>query len=154
MRMLEHVWSDLRFASRQSQRRPGLTAAALLALAWGLGGVITVFTLVDAVILRPLPVRAPHELVWMRDPSFSFPVFKEVQARGVMLSSVFAWTTRPLSAQWTNEPEPTPILLASGRIHETLGLRPAAGRLLTDGDVGQSAGEAQAVAVLSYAGWR
>jgi len=154
MRMLEHVWSDLRFASRQSQRRPGLTAAALLALACGLGGVITVFTLVDAVILRPLPVRAPHELVWMRDPSFSFPVFKEVQARGVMLSSVFAWTTRPLSAQWTNEPEPTPILLASGRIHETLGLRPAAGRLLTDGDVGQSAGEAQAVAVLSYAAWQ
>ena len=154
MRMLEHVWSDLRFASRQCRRRPGLTAAALLALACGLGGVITVFTLVDAVILRPLPVRAPHELVWMRDPSFSFPVFKEVQARGAMLSSVFAWTARTLSTQWTNEPEPTPILLASGRIHETLGLRPAAGRLFTESDVGQSASEAQPVAVLSYAAWQ
>jgi hypothetical protein len=89
--------------------------------------VITVFTLVDAVILRSLPVRAPHELVWMRDPSFSFPVFKEVQARGTMLSSVFARTAQTLPVQWTNEPEPTPILMASGRIHETLGLRPAIG---------------------------
>ena len=154
MRMLEHVWSDLRFAFRQFRRRPGLTAAALLALACGLGGVITVFTLVDAVILRPLPVRAPHELVWMRDPSFSFPVFKEVQARGTMLSSVFAWTAQTMSTQWTNEPEPTPTLLASGRIHETLGLRPAAGRLFTESDVGQSASEAQPVAVLSHAAWQ
>jgi len=154
MRMLEHGWSDLRFALRQFKRRPGLTAAALLALACGLGGVITVFTLVDAVILRPLPVRAPHELVWMRDPSFSFPVFQEVQARGGMLSSVFAWTPQTLHAQWTTEPEPTPVLLASGRIHDTLGVRPVAGRLLTESDVGQSAADAQPVAVLSYAAWQ
>jgi predicted permease len=131
-----------------------LTAAALLALACGLGGVTTVFTLVDAVILRPLPVRAPHELVWMREGSFSFPVFQEVQARGGMLSSVFAWTAQTLQTQWTTEPEPTPVLLASGRIHDTLGLRPIAGRLLTESDVGQSAADAQPVAVLSYAAWQ
>jgi putative ABC transport system permease protein len=150
----EHVWSDVRFAIRQFKRRRGLTAAALLALACGLGGVITVFTLVDVVLLRPLPVGAPHELVWLRDPSFSFPVFREVQARGAMFSSVFAWEARTLQTQWTNEPEPTPMLLASGRIHETLGLRPAAGRLFTESDAGQSAGEAQPVAVLSYAAWQ
>lgn len=156
MRMtFEHVWSDVRFAIRQLGRRRGLTAAALLALACGLGGVITVFTLVDAVILRPLPVKAPNELVWLRDPSFSFPVFQEVQARGNMLfSSVFSWEARTLQAQWTSEPEPTPMLLATGRIHETLGLRPAAGRLLAESDVGQSAAEGQAVAVLSYAAWQ
>jgi putative ABC transport system permease protein len=96
---LSHVWSDVRFAIRQFGRRRGLTAAALLALACGLGGVITVFTLVDAVILRPLPVKSPNELVWMRDPSFSFPVFREVQARGGMFSSVFAWSARTLQAQ-------------------------------------------------------
>jgi putative ABC transport system permease protein len=155
MRMsLEHLSADVRFAIRQFGRRPGLTAAALLALACGLGGVITVFALVDAVILRPLPVKAPNELVWLRDPSFSFPVFQEVQARGSMFSSVFAWDARTLHAQWTSEPEPTPTLLASGRIHETLGLRPAAGRLFAQSDAGQTAGEAQAVAVLSYAAWQ
>ncbi len=64
----------------------GLTLAALFALACGLGGVTTVFTLVDAVILRPLPVASPGELVWLRDPSFSYPVFQEVSARAGMLS--------------------------------------------------------------------
>lgn len=152
--LLERVWSDVRFATRQFKRRPGLTAAALLALACGLGGVITVFTLIDAVILRPLPVRAPNELVWMRDPSFSFPVFREVEARATMLSSVFAWYEQTLQAQWTDEPEPTPVLLATGGIHETLGLRPAAGRLLSESDTGRSASEAQTVAVLSYAAWQ
>ena len=155
MRMpLEHAWSDVRFAVRQFGRRPALTAAALLALACGLGGVITVFSLVDAVILRPLPVKAPNELAWLRYPSFSFPVFQEVQTRGSMFSSVFAWDARTLHAQWNSEPEPTPALLASGRIHETLGLRPAAGRLFTQADVGETASEGGAVAVLSYAAWQ
>ncbi len=152
---LERVWSDVRFAGRQLGRRPGLTMAALLALACGLGGVITIFTLVDAVILRPLPVKAPGELVWMRDPSFSFPVFQEVQTRaGMLFSSVFSWDARTLQVQWAREPERTPMLLASGRIHETLGLRAAAGRLFTESDAGASAAEAKAVAVLSYAAWQ
>jgi predicted permease len=151
---LDHLWFDVRYAVRQFARRPGLTAAALLALAGGLGSVITVFTLVDAVILRPLPVRAPHELVWLRDPSFSFPVFQEVEARGRMLAGVFAWEARTMQAQWTGTAEPTPVLLATGRIHETLGLRPAAGRLLVEADAGHSAAEAQAVAVLSHGAWQ
>ncbi|HSC26139.1 MAG TPA: ABC transporter permease, partial [Vicinamibacterales bacterium] len=152
--LVEQMWLDTRFAIRQFKRRPGLSAAALLALACGLGGVITVFTLVDAVILRPLPVRVPNELVWLRDPSFSFPVFQEVQERATMLSSVFAWEALTLQAQWASEPESTPVLLASGRIHETLGLRPAAGRLFRESDAGRSAAEAQAVAVLSHAAWQ
>jgi putative ABC transport system permease protein len=151
---LEHLWNDIRFALRQFARRPGLTVAALVALACGLGGVTTVFTLVDAVILRPLPVASPGELVCLRDPAFSFPVFEEVSARGSMLSRVFAWESRRLQAQWSGDPESTQVMLATGGIHETLGLRPAAGRLLTESDSGRSAADAQAVAVLSYAAWQ
>jgi predicted permease len=151
---VEQVWSELRFAARQFARRPGITAAALLALACGLGGVITVFTLVDAVILRPLPVPAPHELAWLRDPSFSFPVFQEVEARGTMFTSVFAWEGRTLQAQWGREPEPTPVVLATGRMFETLRLQPVAGRLFGEADVGASEAAAQPVAVLSYAAWQ
>lgn len=153
---LEHLWNDLRFARRQFARRPGLTAAALVALACGLGGVTTVFTLVDAVILRPLPVKSPDELVWLRDPAFSFPVFREVTARGRMLSNVFAWDSRRLQAQWAGDgdPESTQVMLATGGIYDTLGLHPAAGRLLRPSDSGQSAADAQAVAVLSYAAWQ
>ena len=95
-----------------------------------------------------------EELVVMRDPSFSFPVFQQVRARGTMLASVFAWTARTLQTEWAGEPETTSILLATGRIHETLGLQPAAGRLLTEADRGESAAGAQPVAVLSYGAWQ
>jgi putative ABC transport system permease protein len=151
---IEHLWNDMRFALRQFTRRPGLTLAALVALTCGLGGVTTVFTLVNAVILRPLPVVAPDRLVWMRDPSFSFPVFEEVRARGTMLSHVFAWESRTMQAQWKNDAEATHVMLATGGIYDTLGLHPAAGRLLTESDGGRSPADAKAVAVLSYSAWQ
>ena len=114
----------------------------------------TVFTLVDAVVLRPLPVAAPDELVWLRDPSFSYPMFEQIRDRGHMLRGVFAWEPRMLHAEWTSEPEPTSMLLVTGAFHDTLGLQPAAGRLLNQADVGNTAAEAQAVAVLSYSAWQ
>jgi putative ABC transport system permease protein len=116
--------------------------------------VTTVFTLVDAVVLRPLPVSAPGELVWLRNPSFSYPMFEQVRDRARMLRGVFAWEQRMLHTAWTSEPEPTSMLLVSGAFHETLGLRPAAGRLLNAADVGNTSADAQAVAVLSYAAWQ
>ena len=153
-RPLDQAAHDLRFAVRQFRRAPGLTFAAVLALACGIGGITTVFTLVDAVVLRPLPVSAPSELVWLRDPSFSYPMFEQMRDRAHMLSGVFAWTSRTLQAEWTSEPEPTSLVLVTGAFHDTLGLQPAAGRLLNQGDVGNTASEAQAVAVLSYAAWQ
>ena len=140
-RRLDQVSHDLRFALRQFRRAPGLTLAAVLALACGIGGLTTVFTLIDAVVLRPLPVAAPHELVSLRDPSFSYPMFEQIRDRGHMLRGVFAWQPRMLHAAW-------------GAFHDTLGLQPSAGRLLNQADVGNTAAEAQAVAVLSYAAWQ
>ena len=147
-RLLDQVSHDLRFALRQFRRAPGLTLAAVLALACGIGGMTTVFTLVDAVVLRPLPVAAPDELVSLRDPSFSYPMFEQIRDRAHMLRGVFAWEPRMLHAAWTSEPEPTSVLLVTGAFHDTLGLQPAAGRLLNQADVGNTAAEAQAVAVL------
>jgi putative ABC transport system permease protein len=148
------VSRDLRFALRQFRRAPGLALAAVLALALGIGGLTTVFTLINAVVLRPLPVAAPEELVTLRDPSFSYPIFEQIRDRGHMLRGVFAWTPSTLHVGWTREPEPTSMLLVTGAFHDTLGLQPAAGRLLNQSDVGNTAAEAQAVAVLSYAAWQ
>jgi predicted permease len=153
-RTFDQVSRDMRFALRLFRRAPGLTVAAVLALACGIGGITTVFTLVDAVVLRPLPVAAPDELVWLRDPSFSYPMFEQIRDRGHMLRGVFAWDSRMLHAAWTSEPEPTSTLLVTGAFHDTLGLQPSAGRLLTQADVGNTAAEAQAVAVLSYSAWQ
>jgi predicted permease len=154
IRSLDRVAHDVSFSLRQFRRVPALTLAAVLALACGIGGVTTVFTLVDAVVLRPLPVAAPDDLVWLRDPSFSYPVFEQVRDRGHMLRGVFAWTPDVLQAEWTHEPEPTSMVLVTGAFHDTLGIQPAAGRLITQADVGNTAADARAVAVLSYAAWQ
>ena len=81
-------------------------------------------------------------------------MFEQIRDRGHMLKGVFAWEPRMLHAAWTSEPEPTSMLLVTGAFHDTLGLQPAAGRLLNQTDVGNTAAEAQAVAVLSYAAWQ
>jgi predicted permease len=151
---LDQVSHDLRFALRQFRRATGLTFAAVLALACGIGGMTTVFTLIDAVVLRPLPVAAPHELVSLRDPSFSYPMFEQIRDRGHMLRGVFAWAPRTMHVTWTREPETTSTLLVTGAFHDTLGLQPSAGRLLNQADAGNTAAEAQAVAVLSHAAWQ
>ena len=153
-RRLDQVAHDLRFALRQFRRAPGLTFGALSALTLGIGGMATVFTLIDAVVLRPLPVSAPGTLVWLRDPSFSYPMFEQMRDRAHMLTGVFAWEPRTLQAEWTKEPEPTSMVLVTGAFHTTLGLQPAAGRLITQADVGNTAAEAQAVAVLSHDAWQ
>ena len=153
-RPLDQVLRDLRFALRQFRRAPGLTGAAVLALACGIGGMTTVFTLVDAVLLRPLPVAAPDELVSLRDGDFSYPMFEQMRDRAHMLRGVFAWTPATRQAEWTGEPQPTSMALVTGAFYATLGLQPAAGRLLNQADVGNTAAEAQAVAVLSYSAWQ
>jgi putative ABC transport system permease protein len=153
-RPVDQALRDLRFAVRQFRRAPGLTLAAVLALACGIGATITVFTLVDTVLLRRLPVPAADELVSLRDPSFSYPMFEQIRDRGHMLTGVFAWQSRTLHAEWTDEPESTSMLLVSGGFYDTLGLRPEAGRLLNQTDVGNTPADAQPIAVLSYAAWQ
>lgn len=153
-RPMNQVPHDVRSALRQFRRAPGLSFAAVLALACGIGGLTTVFTLIDVVLLRPLPVKSPSELVWLRDPSFSYPMFEQLRDHAHMLRGLFAWEVRPLQTEWTSEPEPTSTALVTGAYHDTLGIQPAAGRLLTASDVGNTAATAQAVAVLSYDAWQ
>ena len=100
------------------------------------------------------PVAAPEELVSLRDPAFSYPMFEQMRDRAHMLRGVFAWHPRTLHADGPGEPEPTSMVLVTGGFHDTLGLQPAAGRLLNHADVGNTAAEAQPVAVLSYACWQ
>ena len=68
------VWRDLRFGARLLAQAPGFTALAILVLALGIGATSTVFSLVDATLLRPLPFRAPHELVvlWEAPPGYAY----------------------------------------------------------------------------------
>jgi putative ABC transport system permease protein len=143
---------DARDAVRMIIRRPLFTATAVAALVVGVGAATVAFSLLNALLLRPLPVERPHELVYLEAPSFSYPIVRAVHARSGFLSNAFGWNLTQYDALWRIEPEPTLVLEASGTIYETLGIRPLLGRLLTPAD--DNAADAQAVGVVSYGAWQ
>ena len=135
-------------------RRPFLSAAAIAALVIGVGAATISFSLLNALVLRPLPVPRSNELVYLADPSFSFPIVRELRARDRSLANAFAWNLAQLDIAWSGEAEPTLVLLASGSIHSTLEVRPALGRLLTPADEGLDASTVSAVGVIDYRVWQ
>ena len=149
----DEIRRDLHFAWRLFLRNRALGLAAVLALSCGIGAAATVFTLVNALVLRPLPVAAPGELVVLGEGEFSFSLYREVRDRSGMFADLFAWHLRPLRVAWTAEPELSSSLLVTTAFHDTLGVRPAVGRLLTEADATAGAA-ADAVAVISHTAWQ
>src|SRR5262245_38161767 len=89
---LENLQRDVAYAFRLLVQRPGFTFAIVLVMGLGIGSTTGVFGLLDALVLKSLPVREPERLVFLEKPSFSFPVFTEIQARGTrVFSGLFAW---------------------------------------------------------------
>ena len=149
---MDTFFSDLRDAIRRLRRSPAFTLAAVATLALGIGANAAVFSVLDGVAFKSLPVRAPGELVLLKHPSFSYPIFREVKARAEGFSSVFAWDERRVHIVWNagGEPQPTAAIVVSGEFHEGLGVRAAAGRAIEPSD--DRAG-ATLVAVLSHDSW-
>jgi len=144
------IWTDLRSAARSLRRSPGFTLAAVAILALGIGANTAIFSLIDAVLLRPLPgVASPGELVDIRGHVLSYPVLKALRegARGRV--RVSAWSRRELSLSGASSPQRITGLVVTGDYFDVLGAAPSAGRLLfpSDEDSGAS------VAVLSHDLW-
>jgi len=171
---LEQLLQDARYALRQLRKTPGFTATAVLTLALGIGANAAIFTLVDAFMMRNLPVTDPKSLVRLGDTSdccvnggaiengdyslFStetyerlkkyVPEFEQLAA----MQAGFAY--RPAAARRDQTQENARSVMGefvSGNYFETFGLKPAAGRLLTGSDDVKGA---PMVAVMSYAAWQ
>jgi predicted permease len=156
--MLENLAQDLRYALRAMRRSPGLTAVAALSLALGIGANTAIFSLMDAVLLRTLPVDKPEELerIGVMDGSspgftFSYPMFRELRQRNQTFSGVFARAATPVSLVATGRTERGVVELVSGNYFSVLGVRPLLGRVLADAD--DRTPLAHPVAVLSYRYW-
>lgn len=142
---------DIRHAFRLAARTPVFTAAAILTLALGIGATTAIYSLADATLLRPLPVRDLDSLYatcW----SASHPSFHDYVARTDVFDGVVAFSGREaFSVQRGDSTALAPGAYVSGNFFGVLGIVPQAGRLLTPSDDGAGAG---LVVVLSDRFWR
>ncbi len=160
VRLIEDLWRDFRFSLRSLLKRPGFTAIALLALALGIGANTAIFSLVNAVILQPLPYRDPDRLISVygtRNRSTQGSVgptdfldyrsqnktFEQFAASGSMML--------PMNLTGSGEPERLNASIITGNYFDTFGVRPALGRgfSLENEKTGQDH-----VTVLSHAFWQ
>ncbi len=151
---MDSAWQDVAYALRMFRRAPAFMSALVLVMAMGIGAATAVFTLVDGLMLKDLPVPAAARLVYFSSPSFSYPVFSEVRARGTeIFESLGAWSVEDMHVAWGQQLEPTPVLTASGEYYATLGVTAAIGRTFSDSDDRIGGGREGRVAMISDAAW-
>jgi predicted permease len=159
---LESLLQDLRFALRMLRKSPGFTAVAVLTLALGIGANTAIFSLVDCLILRPLPITNPGRMVFLTlswkgsgiGTSFSYPNFQEIQRQ---TSNVFSGlvATKPYQLDGISTGHKSQTMFTTyvtGNFFDVLGVSPALGRSLLPSE-GAVPG-ADPVLVLSYSYWK
>src|SRR3984957_12457242 len=152
LRWLDETGQDLRYALRTLRRAPGFTAVAILSLALGIGANTAVFGVLDALVLRPLPVRAPEQLVFVEPTTHSFPNYRDLRDRNVTLSGLIAYRASPVGLGIGDAASRGWAYLATGNYFDVLGVKPLAGRFFhAEDDVNRGA---SALAVLSFDCWR
>ncbi len=154
--MLDAALRDCRYALRSLRAAPGFTTVAILSLALGIGANTAIFSLIDAVILKSLPVHRPEDLfqVMMGDESYggySNPTWEHLRDRQDVFSGIFAYGRWSFNLAMGGEARPVNGNYVSGQYFETLGVHAVVGRTLTPSDDTRGcAGKA----VLSYGFWQ
>jgi predicted permease len=167
----ETVWQDTRFAARTLLKSPGVTSVVILSLALGIGANTAVFSLINALLMKPLPVQQPEQLVLFGDGQsrgfisglhgrwsiFPYPLYQSVRARQKSFEDVAAFRTqldrlnvRRYGAASGEAAQLAWGRLVSGNYFSVLGVRPVLGRALTAEDERVAA----PVAVLSFNYWQ
>ena len=166
---LESFVQDIEYGSRAMLRSPALSIVALLSLALGIGANTAIFSLLDAVMLRSLPVRDPANLILLgkgnvsgitddfaRTQLYSYPFYRQMREENQVFSdtaAIFSMTNDIHGfVEGRIESEPMNVQLISGTYFTTLGVRAFVGRTLDDAD-DNSEGD-HPVAVISYAWWK
>jgi predicted permease len=162
LRWVERLWQDLRFGARGLRRNPGYALVIVLSLALGIGANSAIFSVLNAVLLRPLPVVSDPEQLFELDISeskfwapqgFSYPLFermRQVAPSGVAAMTRVARMYGRIDGQGERDIER--VQLVSGEYFDVLGLSPSRGRFIAPGDnlrIGD-----HPVAVVSHAFWQ
>jgi predicted permease len=147
----EAVWADLRYSIRGLAKSPLFTSVVVLTLALGIGANTAIFSLIDSLLLKTLPVERPEELVEVTEFPLTNPLWEQVRGRQDVFSGVFAWSPDRFNLSRAGMVQYADGLWVSGDFFRTLGLKPAAGRLLSNDDDRRGC---EARAVLSYGFWQ
>jgi predicted permease len=157
---LETLWRDLRYGLRMLRRSPGFSTVAVLLLALGIGANTAIFSVVDAVLLKMLPVKDPEQLVllshnWKHgdNDSFSYSVYERFRDHNQALSGVLAYYPLRLTVSVDGQPEPAINgQLVTGSYYQLLGVNAALGRTIAPED--DRTPGAHPVCVISDGYWR
>ena len=158
---------DLRYALRQLRKSPGFTLVAMSILALGIGANTAIYSLLDQVLLRSLPVKEPGRLVqlesvgsdsghvssWGGDDHlyFSYPMYRDLRDKSTVFDGMLARTPAQVGIQYHNDSKLGMAELVTGNYFQVLGLQPAMGRLIMPSD--DEVQERDPVAVLSHEYW-
>lgn len=174
---MDTIWQDLRYGARTLIKAPGFTAIAVLSLALGIGANTALFSVVDVLLLKKLPVKEPGRLVLFRSTaprefssgsytgnsstdqttglrtmtSFPFQSFQRMREQDSALSDIFAFGNVGLNVSADGQADVASGQAVSGNYFGGLGVQPLLGRVLTEED---DKAAASAVAVLSHRYWQ
>jgi predicted permease len=160
---MSNLLADLKFAVRGLRRNPLFATVAILSLALGIGANTAIFTLIDQILLRKLPVKNPDELVMLYQQGahngsnmgyrmHSYPIYQDLQARAEPLAQVICRRLVPASLNIDNQTERVSAEMVSGNYFTMLGVQPALGRVLNSAEDDQTY-SGHPVAVLAYDYW-
>jgi putative ABC transport system permease protein len=158
VRGLDDVIRDVVFAVRWLRRSPAFAVAAIVSVALGVGANAAVFSVLNALMLRPLPVDRPDEIVRVTPgggrQTWTHPLWTELRARASTVAGMAAWSPREFDLSNDGPTSFVQGLWVSGEFFDVLGVRPAAGRLLSREDDVRGGGPAGPSAVISYRLWQ
>jgi predicted permease len=155
---MRHLLQDLKHGIRMLEKAPGFTAVAVLTLALGIGANTAIFTLVDAVLLRPLPYRAPGQLIWVTEQTpagdstgVSWPNFQDWNRMNTVFSGMAGYRDADLPLDGDRYPELVSGRYVTANYFNLLGIKPILGRTF---EPAENMVGGPDVAILSYEFWQ
>ena len=158
-RCLDEIGLDLRYGARLLVRAPAFALTAVLTLTLGIGATTAIFSVVNSVVFRPLPVSEPDRLAILGDTlreelSLSYPAWEQIRNRRELFDGVLASSAERLNLASGGEAQFVEGLFVSGEFFSVLGVQPALGRTLRPEDDRRGGGPDGPVAVISHDFWQ
>ncbi len=159
VRAIDLLRRDVRFSIRSLRATPTVTAVAVLSLALGIGANAAIFSIINSLLLRTLPVKDPARLVVLTDTptharSWSYRIWLEIHRRHYLFEDSGAWSFTRFDLSSGGPTQLTDGLWVSGSFFEALGVKAALGRTLASSDDQRDGGVDGPVAVISDRFWR